>query len=425
MKSWIASANVLDTYFPLQNLPFGVACVGNGKTVCVSAIGDFVVNLAKLERAGLIVARQGSAVFDKPWLNEFMNLGKKAWQQVRDDLAGLLAHGGNAVLENNTELRQQVLVPMADVTMLLPFKVAEYTDFYASMHHAKNMGAILRGSDELPVNWLHIPIGYNGRASSVIVSGSDIHRPLGQQKSTGADAPEFGPTQRLDFELELGAVVGTGNRLGQPVTMAEAEDMIFGYVLLNDWSARDIQSWEYQPLGPFQGKAFATTISPWVVTSMALEDFRRPVPERLKEQLPYLKESKPGLFDISLEVSLQSAEADRATVISQTNYHHMYYSSAQQLCHHAISGCKMNTGDLLGSGTISGPLPGAFGSLMELGRAGKEPLGLDSGEMRSFIEDGDTVTLSGWAQGDGFKIGFGECAGKILPAVEFETQENV
>ncbi|VAV92744.1 Fumarylacetoacetase [hydrothermal vent metagenome] len=425
MKSWIASANVPDTHFPLQNLPYGVACVGNGKTVCVSVIGDLVVNLAALESAGLIVARQGNAVFDNPCLNEFMSLGKNVWQQVREDLAGLLAQGGNAVLENNAKLRQQVLEPMADVAMLLPFEVAEYTDFYAGMHHAKNMGAILRGSDELPANWLHIPIGYNGRASSVVVSGRDIPRPLGQRKPTGADVPEFGPTQRLDFELELGAVVGTGNRLGQPVTMAEAEDMIFGYVLLNDWSARDIQSWEYQPLGPFQGKAFATTISPWVVTTMALEEFRCPVPARIKEQLPYLKESIPGLFDISLEVSLQPAEADRATVISQTNYHHMYYSSAQQLCHHAISGCKMNTGDLLGSGTVSGPLPGELGSMMELGQAGREPLGLDTGQTRSFIEDGDTITLSGWAQGDGYKIGFGECTGKIIPAVEFETQENV
>jgi len=279
------------------------------------------------------------------------------------------------------------------------------------------MGSILRGSPDLPANWLHIPIGYNGRASSVVISGTDIHRPNGQRKAPDADMPSFGPSVRLDIELEMGAIVGTSSAFGQPITVDQADEMIFGYVLLNDWSARDIQGWEYQPLGPFQGKAFGTTISPWIVTAAALESFRAPTPERDVQLLPYLDGTKDGLFDIELEVLMQPETASEPSMIAKTNYSRMYYSAAEQLCHHAIGGCAMNVGDLLGSGTISGPTRHEYGSLMELSWAGREPFTLKTGETRSFIEDGDTLTLRGNARGDGFTIGFGDCTGKILPAV--------
>jgi fumarylacetoacetase len=315
------------------------------------------------------------------------------------------------------------MIPQARVRMHMPFLVAEYTDFYAGMQHAKNMGSILRGSPDLPANWLHIPIGYNGRASSVVVSGTDIHRPLGQTRVAGADAPRFGPTERLDFELEVGAIVGTGSTLGQPITTAQADKMIFGFVLLNDWSARDIQAWEYQPLGPFQGKAFGTTISPWIVPKAALEPFRCVEPVREVPLLPYLHEKTPGFYNVALEVQIQPADASRASTIARTNYNRVYFSAAQQLTHHAVCGCEMNPGDLLGSGTISGPKRGEFGSLMELSWAGEEPFTLETGEMRSFIEDGDTLTLRGHAQGDGFRVGFGPCSGRILPALRMPGWE--
>jgi len=261
-----------------------------------------------------------------------------------------------------------------------------------------------------------IPIAYNGRASTVVVSGTDIRRPLGQMKPRGAQRPVFGPCRRLDIELEIGAVVGTPNGMGAPVTVAEADDMIFGFVLLNDWSARDIQAWETRPLGPFQAKVFATSISPWVVTTAALAGFRVPSPERQRPLLPYLADPTPRNFDVELEVRMQPEGASAASTISRTNFRHMYYSAAQQLCHHAIGGCGMNTGDLLGSGTISGPGRSQFGSLLELSWGGREPLTLESGESRAFIEDGDTMTLTGYAQGAGYRIGFGECTGTILPA---------
>ncbi len=424
MKSWIKSANDPKTHFPLQNLPFGVARFEGERSRCVTILGDQIIDLAVLESAQLLNTGASFNVFDKPHINDFMELGRDAWILVRKALIDLFAETGQRTLRDNTKLREQAILPAHKAIQHLPFKIAEYTDFYAGMQHAKNMGAILRGSESLPANWLHIPIGYNGRASSIVVSGTPVVRPLGQTKSPDATSPSFGPTKRLDFELEIGAVIGTGSTLGQPVTVEEADEMIFGYVLLNDWSARDIQGWEYQPLGPFQGKAFATSISPWVITALALEEFRKPVPERKQPLLPYLNESRPGLYDINLEIFMQPEGADRATRLSRTNYSHMYYSSAQQLCHHAIGGCKMNTGDLLGSGTISGPTPDEYGSLMELSWAGKEPFMLDTGETRSFIEDGDTLTLTGWAEGEDYLIGFGECSGKVLPSPNWLQPET-
>ena len=309
-----------------------------------------------------------------------------------------------------------LLVAQAEAEMHLPIAVSEYTDFYAGRHHATNVGTLFRGPENaLPPNWLHIPIGYNGRASTVVVSGTDVIRPMGQSRAPDADAPAFGPCARLDIELEMGAIVGGSTEMGTRLTVAEADAMIFGYVLLNDWSARDIQAWEYQPLGPFQAKAFATTISPWIVTAAALAPFRVPTPPREVPLLPYLEEPGPGLFDIDLRVTL-SPEGGTETVICETNYREMYYSAAQQLAHHASSGCAMNAGDLLGSGTISGPEAGQRGSLLEATWGGREPLTLAGGAMRTFLEDGDRVVLSGEARGDGYRIGFGVCEGTIRPA---------
>ncbi len=412
MKSWVDSANSADTPFPLNNLPYGVFSTADVEPRCGVAIGDMILDMYAAEEAGLIEIGE-EPVFDVPYWNDVMDLGPEAWSALRARLQQLLADGSA-----EQAAVAPLLVPLTDAALEMPMVVSEYTDFYAGRQHAANMGAILRGSPDLPANWLHIPIGYNGRASSVVVSGTDIHRPLGQSKAPDADMPSFGPSKRLDIELEMGAIVGTSSEFGQPITVDEADKMIFGYVLLNDWSARDIQGWEYQPLGPFQGKAFGTSISPWIVTSAALEPFRAPTPEREKQLLPYLNSSIDGLYDIELEVLMQPSGSDTTTSLSKTNYSRMYYSAAEQLCHHAIGGCGMNAGDLLGSGTISGPTKAEYGSLMELSWAGREPFTLEGGETRTFLEDGDTMTLRGAAKGDGFQIGFGDCVGTILPSVE-------
>ena len=417
IKSWVESANSADSEFPLNNLPYGVYVTEDDEAHCCVAIGDQILDLCVLEDDGVISVGDEPA-FDVPFLNEFMECGPDAWKTLRARLTDLLKEGGDETLSGDAELRSVALVPRTGTEMALPFIVNEYTDFYAGRHHATNVGTMFRGAENaLPPNWLHIPIGYNGRASTVVVSGTDIVRPSGQLKGPEFENPIFAPCRRLDIELEMGAVVGTGNAMGKPVSVAEADEMIFGYVLLNDWSARDIQAWEYQPLGPFQAKAFGTSISPWVVTKEALEPFRCSTPEREKDLLPYLKEPGPMLYDIDLEVTMQPEDAAAATTIASTNFNEMYYSSAQQLCHHASSGCAMNCGDLLGSGTISGAKKEERGSLLELSWGGKEPLTLGSGETRSFIEDGDTLILKGAAKGDGYQIGFGDCVGKILPAV--------
>ena len=416
LKSWVASANSAETDFPLNNLPYGVFSTGELDPRCGVAIGDMILDCRAAEEAGLIDLGS-DPFFDVPFWNEVMEDGRETWDALRARLTEILAEGSK-----DEAAAKDMLFAQADVELHMPFLVAEYTDFYAGRQHAQNMGAILRGSPSLPANWLHIPIGYNGRASSVVVSGTDIHRPNGQVKAPDADMPSFGPSQRLDIELEMGAILGKGTNLGQPVTVDEADDMIFGYVLLNDWSARDIQAWEYQPLGPFQGKAFGTTISPWIVTTAALEQFRAPTPERDHKLLPYLDSSKDGLYDIELEVLMQPKGASEASSIAKTNYNRMYYSAAEQLAHHASSGCAMTPGDLLGSGTISGADRSEFGSLMELSTAGREPFTLSTGETRAFIEDGDTMTLRGAAKGDGFKIGFGDCVGTILPAVTWPAK---
>ena len=410
IKSWVTSANSAETPFPLNNLPYGVFSTADTDPRCGVAIGDMILDMAAVEDAGLVTLG-ASDLFDLPFWNDVMDLGPDAWADLRGQLL--------ALLDATATPRPALLVAASAATLHMPFAVSEYTDFYAGKHHATNVGTMFRGAENaLPPNWLHIPIGYNGRASTVVVSGTDIVRPNGQTKAPADDMPCFGPCQRLDIELELGAVVGGTTAMGQPITVAQADELIFGYVLLNDWSARDIQAWEYQPLGPFQAKAFATSISPWIVTSAALAPFRTSTPEREKDLLPYLREPSPMLFDIDLHVTLAPDGAD-PTVITQTNYNQMYYSAAQQLAHHASSGCAMNAGDLLGSGTISGPEKSERGSLLELTWGGKDPLTLDTGETRTFVENGDTLTLHGASIGDGYRIGFGTCTGKIRPAVAF------
>lgn len=400
MTSWVSSAKG-DTDFPIQNLPYGVFDDGTGARMGV-AIGDMILDVAKVAH-GL-----DPALFAAPSWNAVMAAGPDIWAALRARLTDLLSD------EAHKDEVTPHLIPQAGVTMLMPFTVAEYTDFYAAKNHATNVGTMFRGPENaLPANWLSIPIGYNGRASSVVVSGTPVQRPWGQIKGPDDDLPRFDTSKRFDLELEFGAIVGTpSNRM---VSVAEADEMIFGYVLLNDWSARDIQAWEYQPLGPFQSKATATTISPWIVTKAALEPFRTATPERERPLLPYLNEPAPMLYDIALEVALAPAGREE-TVITRTNYNQMYYSAAQQLCHHTTSGCAMRVGDLLGSGTISGPTKDSRGSLLELSWGGKEPLTLTTGETRTFLEDGDTLTLRGAAHGDGYRIGFGECAGQVMPA---------
>jgi len=363
-----------------------------------------------LEEDGLL-SLDGGPLLDVPFWNEVMEAGPAVWADLRAQVSGLLAEGSA-----QAAAVEPYLVARKDAVMHLPFLVAEYTDFYAGRHHATNVGTILRGAENaLPPNWLHIPIGYNGRASSVVVSGTDVRRPWGQVKGPDHEVPSFQPSRRFDIELEMGAVVGQSSTHGFPVTVTEADAMIFGYVLLNDWSARDIQGWEYQPLGPFQAKATATSISPWVVMTAALEPFRVSTPAREKPLLDYLAEPKPMLYDIALEVGLTPAGGVE-TVIARTNYAEMYYSAPQQLAHHTTSGCAMNVGDLLGSGTISGPTKDSRGSLMELSWGGKEPIAI-AGGVRTFIEDNDTLTLRGAALGNGYRIGFGECVGKVIPAL--------
>ena len=406
IRSWVESANTSETEFPLNNLPYGVFLATDGAAHCGTAIGDMVLDLHALEQAGTL---DFAGTLRTAGWNAFMALGSAEWARLRQSLTEMLREGSDA-----QAAVEPYLIPRKGLRLLMPFAVTEYTDFYAGKHHAMNVGTMFRGAENaLPPNWLHIPIGYNGRASSVVVSGTDVIRPHGQLKGPNDDVPRFGPSQRFDIELEIGAIVGQPST--GPITVTKAFENIFGYVLLNDWSARDIQAWEYQPLGPFQAKATATTISPWIVTAAALEPFRTSTPAREEPLLDYLTEPGPMLYDIALEVGLAPAGGVE-TIISRTNYNEMYYSAAQQLAHHTSSGCPMRVGDLLGSGTISGPERDNRGSLLELSWGGKEPLTLDSGETRSFIEDGDTLTLRGHAEGDGYRVGFGDCVGTLRPA---------
>jgi len=401
--------------FPIQNLPYGVFSANGLAPRLGVAIGDYVLDLWELAQDGRLDVCE-PAVFAATSLNPFMALGPQVWTRTRARISELLRHD-NPELRDNDELRQLALVPMKDVTLHLPFTVSGYTDFYSSKEHATNVGVMFRGKDNaLQPNWLHMPIGYNGRASTVVVSGTKVRRPRGQLKPPSADVPSFGPCKRLDFELEMGVVIGQPSAMGEMLSESRAEEMIFGFVLLNDWSARDIQQWEYVPLGPFQAKAFATSISPWVVTREALEPFRLHGPEQTPVPLPYLRQTGANNYDLALDVGLRAGSMNKPQSISHTNFKYMYWSSVQQLMHHASSGCAMNVGDLLGSGTISGPEKGQRGSLLEISWNGTEPLDLPGGIKRAFLEDGDSLVMRGWCQGDGYRVGFGEVEGTILLA---------
>ena len=408
-----------DSSFPIQNLPYGVVSPPDSSTPRVGvAIGQHVLDLALLNAEGAfdhpVVA--DSRPFAEGSLNAFMALGKPVWTAVRERVHTLL-RADTPDLRDDSALREKVLHERDDVTVHLPVEVGDYTDFYSSEHHARNVGTMFRGPENaLKPNWKHLPVGYHGRASSVILSGTDVRRPCGQTRPNDDEPPVYGPTKLLDFELEVGFFTGPGNTREEPIPVEETPEHIFGFCLVNDWSARDIQGWEYVPLGPFLGKSFATTISPWVVPMAALEPFRVPGPEQDPEPLDYLQHDGDWAFDINLEVDLQTAEMDTPHTVCRSNFKHMYWTVLQQLAHHTVNGCNTKPGDLMASGTISGPTEDSYGSMLELSWRGQEPVELSSGETRSFLEDGDRVVLRGHAQGDGYRVGFGTAEGTVLPA---------
>jgi fumarylacetoacetase len=416
LKSFVEVA--ADNHFPIQNLPFGVFSTDAAPAPRVGvAIGNQILDLAVLEEVGLL-APTGSRVFNRSSLNAFIALGQAVWRETRAAISELLRYD-SPCLRDDQDLRTRALVPMAEVTLHLPVEIGGYTDFYSSKEHATNVGMMFRDpKNALLPNWLHLPVGYNGRASSVVVSGTPVRRPNGQTKAPNAENPSFGPSAKLDIELETVFIVGEGNALGEPIAVGEAERHIFGMVLMNDWSARDIQQWEYVPLGPFNSKGFATSISPWVVTLDALEPFRVEGPAQDPEPLPYLRHGGKASLDLHLEVGLQPEGTAEATTICRTNFKHMYWSMAQQLAHHTVSGCNTRVGDLMGSGTISGPEPDSFGSLLELSWNGQKPLALTGGGERSFLQDGDDVVITGWCQGNGYRVGFGEVTGRVTAALK-------
>lgn len=416
-SSFVAVAPDCD--FPIQNLPYGIFSQQDSAPRAGVAIGDYVLDLALLEARGLLQP-SSTPVFNQPTLNAFIDLGRDTWQRIRAELQQLLA-ADTATLRDDADLRAQALIPQADVTMHLPVDVPGYTDFYSSKEHAYNVGCMFRDpKNALLANWSELPVGYNGRASSVVVSGTDIVRPSGQIKLPDQERPVFSACRKLDIELETGFIVGKTTQLGETISIDDAEAHIFGMVLLNDWSARDLQQWEYVPLGPFNAKTFGTSISPWIVTMAALEPFRCAGPEQDPKPLTYLQTSGEGNYDINLQVAI--AVDGGETVLANTNYKYMYWSMAQQLTHHTIAGCNVRVGDVMGSGTISGPTKDSRGSLLELTWNGTEPITLHNGEERTFIADGDTLIMRGHCQKEGLRVGFGEVSGKILPALSFSFQ---
>lgn len=408
--------------FTVQTLPYGIFRPSRDEPARAGvAIGGWVLDLATLERGGLFngPALRASAVFAQPALNAFMAMGREAWDEARTALQNLL--DGTASGRPLPPVAAEALHPRSIVEMLLPATIGDYTDFYSSREHATNVGAMFRGPEQaLLPNWLHLPVAYHGRASTVLASGVDIIRPRGQMLPPGATAPIYEPTTELDFELEVGFFVGPGNQLGDPISIESAADHIFGLVLVNDWSARDIQRWEYRPLGPFLAKSFATSISPWVVPLAALEPFRCPGPTQDPVPLPYLRSSEEWAFDIQLQATLQSAAMRDAglppAVLSRTNFRHLYWNMAQQLAHHTSNGCVLRPGDLLASGTISGPTPDSYGSLLELTWGGTQTIELPTGELRRFLADGDRLAITGWCDDGRTQAGFGEVAATILSA---------
>ncbi|CAN5390088.1 fumarylacetoacetase [soil metagenome] len=414
LKSWVAISRESD--FPIQNLPFGIFKTTYLTAVAGVAIGDYVLDLVYLHEHGLLDGLGlPVGVFNQKYLNDFFSLGRKKVREVRERVSELLQHD-NDELRDNVAAREIALIPMSEIQMMMPVSIPNYTDFYSSEEHAINVGSMFRDpKNALLPNWKHLPVGYHGRASSIVVSGTPIRRPKGQIKVSETEPPAFCPTRKLDFELEMAFITCSNTALGTSIPLREAADHIVGFVLFNDWSARDIQQWEYVPLGPFLGKNFGSTISPWVVTLDALEPFRSEGPEQIPHVLPYLAFDGKQNFDVQLEVLL-TTDTSEPTTLARTNFKYMYWNSVQQLAHHTVNGCNIQVGDIYASGTISGPSPGSYGSLLELTWNGQKSLRMPDGSERKFLEDGDTVIMKGHCERDGVRIGFGECVGKILAA---------
>lgn len=414
LKSWLEVPK--DSDFSIQNLPFGIFKTDYLSPVAGVAIGEYVLDLVYLHENGFFDGLGLPAgIFNQKYLNDFIALGKKKTREVRERISELLQHD-NDEIKLNVGARELALIPMAEVQMCMPIRIPNYTDFYSSEEHATNVGSLFRDpKNALLPNWKHLPVGYHGRASSIVVSGTNIVRPKGQIKPADAESPIFSPSLKLDFELEVAFITCKDTELGSSVSVAEADTCIFGFVLFNDWSARDIQQWEYVPLGPFLGKNFGSTISPWIVTMDALEPFRVAGPKQFPEVLSYLKTAGEKSFDIKLEVSIKPENAE-PTLISKSNFKHLYWNVNQQLAHQTINGCNIQVGDLYASGTISGPTTDSLGSMMEMTLNGKKPISLLNGLQRAFIEDGDAVIIKGYAEKNNVRIGFGECTGKISPA---------
>ncbi len=415
-KSWIGYNS--DTHFPIQNIPFGVFLTRDNVITIGTRIGDYAIDLGALQEMGYFnMIPLTDDMFMQDTLNDFISDGKKTWRLVRNRI-GDIFDKSNAELRDNKEHRDRIIFSMDEVEMQLPVLIGDYTDFYSSKEHATNVGTMFRDPENaLLPNWLHMPVAYHGRSSSIVPSGIPIHRPQGQTIKPGDDQPTFGPSKLVDFELEMAFITTDANKLGHPIPVDEAEKYIFGMVLFNDWSARDIQKWEYVPLGPFLAKNFASSISPWIVTMDALEPFRCPSPEREKPVLDYLDSSGEKSFDIHLEVDL-TPENGKPTTICQSNHKNLYWNISQQLAHHTITGCRVNSGDLMGSGTISGSTPDSYGSMLELSWKGENPVKLNDGTERKFIQDNDTVTLRGYCTNGDVRVGFGEVSNKLLPVYE-------
>lgn len=413
-KSWVSVPENSD--FPIQNLPFGIYSEGASEPRPCVAIGEQLADLSRLAKLGYLNQLSFEMdAFEQPYLNALMKSGRDGMRKLRNRLADLFDETNHELQKNESD-KAQIMRSQKDVKMHLPVQVGDYTDFYSSIEHATNVGSLFRDpKNALMPNWRHIPVAYHGRSSSIVVSGQDIYRPKGQTRPDPEAPPVFGPSQRLDFELELAFITFDGKPLGERITTAEADNYIFGMVLFNDWSARDIQKWEYVPLGPFLGKNFASSVSPWIVTLDALEPFRTRGPEQTPEVLPYLKRAGNKNIDIHLSVALQP-EGGNETEICVSNYKYLYWSINQQLAHHTVNGCNIRVGDMMASGTISGQAEDSFGSMLELTWSGKKPLKLADGSERKFIEDGDTVIMRGHSTRDGVRVGFGEVRGKILPA---------
>lgn len=413
LESFVSSAK--GSEFPLQNLPYCIFSTGATPQPRVGvAIGDQIFDLAAAAQNGHLTTTS-TDILQQPTLNSLAALGRSAWTSLRSEIVRLLQTGS---MLSSMPAQAQCLINQSDAQLHLPFAIGGYTDFYASENHAYNCGSLFRGPENaLPPNWKHIPIGYNGRASSVMLGGHPVVRPNGQLP--GKEGPTWGATRSLDFELEIGIFIGKDTKLGEPVPISQAQDAIFGLVLLNDWSAREIQRWEYAPLGPFQAKAFHTSISPWVVPIDALQPFRVELAEQHPTVLPYLQQAQRMAYDVQLDVSLQPAGAAHPTCISRSNLQHLYWTFEQMVAHHTSSGCNLRVGDLLGTGTISGTDDSALGCMLEMTRNGQEPLRLPTGEQRSFLEDGDTLTISGIAVHDGIRIGFGTLWNTVSPSISY------